>query len=102
MAGDGDTLRERCERYRDERDRAWRRTEALQEELRDLRADVDRLRHEGNCAEDRLATLQKLVKTGKPPRLTDERRKTHRGWRHSRRHGTTSQRARSAPVTRVK
>ena len=45
---------------------------------------------------------QKLVKTGKPPRLTNERRNTHRGRRQSSRHGSTSQRARSAPVPKVK
>ena len=77
---------DRLERYRREQDDARDELRRLQETVSDLRHDMERLRRQRDGAEDALEDIREKVRRGRPPRLEDGRRKTHRGRRHSKRY----------------
>ena len=88
---------DRLERYRRERDDARDELRRFQETVSDLRHDVERLRRQRDGAEDALEDIREKVLRGRPPRLEDGRRKTHRGRRHSKRY-EQEKRSTSCPV----
>ena len=88
---------DRLERYRRERDDARDELRRLQETVSDLRHDVERLRRQRDGAEDALEDIREKVRRGRPPRLEDRRRKTHRSRRHSKRY-EQEKRSTSCPV----
>ena len=100
---DDELLRERCARYRSERDTAYSDVDQFKDAnsrlsvtVRDVEETVARLRRERNEAQDKLTELREQVRKGQPPPLQTGRKKTQLERRHNRNFGSNP--AKSAPV----
>ena len=98
-----ESIYDKVDRYRREEDEARSELDKLRagqrrqrDEIDDLESTVTRLRRERNNTAEELQRLKDNIRHGRPPSHRTEPRKTHRGRRHSRKHG--SRRSQSAPT----
>ena len=100
-----ESIYDKVDRYRQERDEARSELDKLRaaqrrqrDEIEDLEGTVTRLRRERNNTAEELQCLKDTIRNGRPPSQRTEPRKIHRGPRHSRKHGSCC--CQSAPTKR--